>query len=195
MNNHTNIVNICNKVLTDVEFLQHMIPHHQVAIEMSKVLQRFSKYSELLYLVRNIIFSQTDEITYMTLLLKSRLTNNDKNRNLIREIRLTYLKSFYPELTKENNIKCEKHFFNIDPKHINHYIEKGLTDKQFIDHMIDHHQIAVSMSYKLIETTQNDQMRAFCYHIIAAQEYEIFLMKQMCDSYKYYSNKLCNGYE
>ena len=32
--------NICNSKLTDREFLEHMIPHHQVAIDISKILQK-----------------------------------------------------------------------------------------------------------------------------------------------------------
>jgi uncharacterized protein (DUF305 family) len=30
--------NICKSKLTDSEYLEHMIPHHQVAIDMSKII-------------------------------------------------------------------------------------------------------------------------------------------------------------
>ena len=30
--------NPCTDVLTDIEYLEHMIPHHQVAIDMSNIV-------------------------------------------------------------------------------------------------------------------------------------------------------------
>ena len=36
-------VNPCTDPLTDLEFLEHMIPHHQVAVERSVLLQPISK--------------------------------------------------------------------------------------------------------------------------------------------------------
>ena len=30
--------NPCTDVLTDIEYLEHMIPHHQVAVDMSELL-------------------------------------------------------------------------------------------------------------------------------------------------------------
>jgi len=32
--------NICQDNLTDVEYLKHMIPHHQVAVDISLMLQK-----------------------------------------------------------------------------------------------------------------------------------------------------------
>ena len=32
--------NPCTDKLTDNEYLKHMIPHHQVAVDMSKLLQK-----------------------------------------------------------------------------------------------------------------------------------------------------------
>ena len=39
----TNKINPCTDYLSDKEFLEHMIPHHQVAIDMSLLLQPNSK--------------------------------------------------------------------------------------------------------------------------------------------------------
>ena len=36
-------VNPCTDPLSDIEFLEHMIPHHQVAVDMSVLLQPISK--------------------------------------------------------------------------------------------------------------------------------------------------------
>jgi uncharacterized protein (DUF305 family) len=166
-----------------------MIDHHQVAIDMSHVLYNYTKEPQLTYLARNIIFSQTNEITYMKRLLESKLSNIStiKNEQYNLELKETYIKYYYPNLTERKNVKCEGHFFSLDKKHLEHYKCNKLTDKEYIDHMISHHQIAVDMSRKLLKTTNNMQITSFCYHIISAQEYEIFLMNQMCGAYKYHS--------
>jgi uncharacterized protein (DUF305 family) len=48
---------ICTQTLTDIEFIKHMIDHHQVAIDMSHILYNYTKNPQLTYLARNIIFS------------------------------------------------------------------------------------------------------------------------------------------
>jgi uncharacterized protein (DUF305 family) len=111
-------------------------------------------------------------------------TNND---NYKLELKETYIKYYYPNLTERKNVKCEGHFFTLDKKHVEHYKSNKLTDEEYVDHMISHHQIAVDMSRNLLKTTNNIQITSFCYHIISAQEYEIFLMNQMNSSYKFYS--------
>ena len=35
--------NVCRGKLTDKEYLQHMIPHHQVAVDISIMLQKVTK--------------------------------------------------------------------------------------------------------------------------------------------------------
>ena len=47
--------NPCNDYLTDMEYLEHMIPHHVVAIDMSKELIKTSRNPIMLALARNII--------------------------------------------------------------------------------------------------------------------------------------------
>ena len=57
--------NPCTDVLTDSEYLEHMIPHHQVAIDMSKLLMPHSKNPDILALCRKIIRNQEFEIYEM----------------------------------------------------------------------------------------------------------------------------------
>jgi len=49
---------ICKSKLTDLEYLEHMISHHQIAIDMSKVLQRKTKWVELQKILREVIWIQ-----------------------------------------------------------------------------------------------------------------------------------------
>jgi uncharacterized protein (DUF305 family) len=54
--------NPCTDRLTDIEYLEHMIPHHQVAVDMSKILIKNTKNDFMLSLAYNIIKSQQEEI-------------------------------------------------------------------------------------------------------------------------------------
>ena len=47
--------NPCTDVLTDLEYLEHMIPHHQVAIDMSKRLLLHTNHSYLMDFCRKLI--------------------------------------------------------------------------------------------------------------------------------------------
>ncbi|MCC8403925.1 DUF305 domain-containing protein [Paraburkholderia sp. MMS20-SJTN17] len=49
----------------DKDFVAHMIPHHQGAIEMAKVQLKYGKDPELKKLAKSIINAQHDEIGFM----------------------------------------------------------------------------------------------------------------------------------
>lgn len=49
----------------DKDFVTHMIPHHQGAIEMARVELKYGKDPELRKLAKNIIRAQRDEIGVM----------------------------------------------------------------------------------------------------------------------------------
>ena len=52
--------NPCTDMLSDIDYLVHMIPHHQVAIDMSNMLIPHTNNAEILHLCRNIIRKQVD---------------------------------------------------------------------------------------------------------------------------------------
>ena len=67
MNNHLKDTkslksNPCIDKLTDIDYLEHMIPHHQVAIDMSKLLIPKTQNPTMLHLCRDIIRKQSYEI-------------------------------------------------------------------------------------------------------------------------------------
>ncbi|MFM0039801.1 DUF305 domain-containing protein [Paraburkholderia strydomiana] len=49
----------------DKDFVAHMIPHHQGAIEMAQVELKYGKDPEIKRLAQNIIKAQHDEIAFM----------------------------------------------------------------------------------------------------------------------------------
>ncbi len=69
--------NPCTDTLTDNEYLKHMIPHHQVAIDMSNRLLLHTNSDYLIDFCRKLIIDQQGEIFYMNNLL-----NNTYNYNI-----------------------------------------------------------------------------------------------------------------
>ena len=50
---------------TDKDFVAHMIPHHQGAIDMAKVELKYGKDPDMKRLAKSIIKAQNEEIAYM----------------------------------------------------------------------------------------------------------------------------------
>ena len=76
-------------LVTDNSYLEHMIPHHQVAVDMSKRLLLHTNHSYLLDFCRKLIIDQQGEIYTMNNLLKntynykSDLLSSDKAQNTL----------------------------------------------------------------------------------------------------------------
>jgi len=46
---------VCTDNLTDIEYLEHMIPHHQVAVDISVMLQKKTKSAKMQKILRELI--------------------------------------------------------------------------------------------------------------------------------------------
>lgn len=180
----------CRKYITDKEFLKHMIPHHQVAIDMSKKILETSNDPTIIYLARNIIYNQTDEILTMENMLLSgipTMASSDVQEYL--EIPNIFT-SYVPKKSRAEQYVCGMHHFDPREKSAIHSgKEKGhkLTDKKFLDHMIYHHDVAIEMANRVTKNSKNPMMVSFAYDTIVGQRYEIWLMRQLLKSDKIYS--------
>ena len=65
--------------LTDKMYIKHMIPHHQVAIDMSKVLLKNTNNDFMIYLAYRIIHSQQAEIILLNDLLNKNMFRYKSN--------------------------------------------------------------------------------------------------------------------
>ena len=172
--------NICQDNLTDVEYLKHMIPHHQVAVDISLMLQKITKSVKMQEILRKLVWVQNYEITLMKDLLNNLPDNitSSINNNIYMQNESDFIK---PNTLGLTNTYCDPNFF--DPKsHMKHLMHMKLNDIMYIEHMIPHHQVAVDMSKILIKNTSNDIMLYLAYRIIQSQQEEIVLLSDFLNS-------------
>jgi len=182
--------NPCTGDLTDLEYLDHMIPHHQVAIDMSNLLNPHSKNPIILHLCRDITRKQSYEIWEMTMLqnkINEQLTDNSR---WIVDSYQTKLEMFWPKLSKSKDGSCNPLFFKPN-EHMKMMEHMKITDKSYLEHMIPHHQVAIDMSKRLLLHTNNSYLLDFCRKLIIDQQGEIFYMNNiLMNSYNHISELL-----
>jgi len=167
---------ICNKQLTDTQYINHMIPHHEVAVYMSETHLHNTKNPIILNILRNVIKTQKYEINLMKD-SKIMYNTNDKfndemsNENIKMDHSYTYTQGDFTKLNTPylSNTYCDPSFFNMTHNKNLH----NMTDAMYIQHMIPHHQVAVDMSKKILNTTKNDFIIDLAYRIIRSQQSEI----------------------
>ena len=193
--NYTNNIlkDPCKDYLDDNEYLKHMIPHHQVAIDMSEKLIKITTNPIIIELCRQIIWQQKYEIQMMNSVmnklpnkLPNKLdylkNNNSKNNNSnIDYSNTTKLNYYYPKLSKATNYYCDPNFFDPNAHH-KHMEGLKLTDKSYLEHMIPHHQVAIDMSNRLLKYTTNIHMIDLATTIIREQQLEILKMNEMLNN-------------
>ena len=185
--NNLNSSNPCTDKLTDLEYLEHMIPHHQVAIDMSNLLIPKIRDPVILHLCRNIIRKQEYEIWEMTLVKKRMIQSAVSNEPFYNQKTTTCLQIHNPCETKSKDGDCNPLFFKPDD-HMKHMEHMEVNEKSYLEHMIPHHQVAVDMSKRLLMHSNNSYLVDFCKKLIIDQQYEIFMMNNMLkNKYNYKS--------
>ena len=192
------MTNPCTDKLTDMEYLEHMIPHHQVAIDMSHLLIKENniKNPDVLTLCRNIIFTQGYEIWEMDFIKKTTInTVSSEKKPMVDKLNdTTKLDLFNPILSKSKDGSCNPLFFKPDD-HMKHMEHMKINDKSYLEHMIPHHQVAVDMSKRLLLHTNNTYLMEFCRKLIINQQGEIYHMNNLLNNnFNYISPLLTNGF-
>tara|TARA_A100001015_G_C14923576_1_gene685314 strand:+ start:438 stop:1070 length:633 start_codon:yes stop_codon:yes gene_type:complete len=186
-----NKTNICRGYLTDNEYLEHMIPHHQVAVDISLMHIKNSKSPFIQQMLRKLIWTQQAEISLMKEVLKNKTkksSDNIKMDSYYQKTTIDYINPNSPGLSKTY---CDPNFFN--PKqHMKHIKHMKLDDKMYIEHMIPHHIVAIDMSKVLIQNTTNDFMIYLAYRIIRSQQEEIVILNDYLHSSYKHSSELLN---
>jgi uncharacterized protein (DUF305 family) len=166
----------CNQELTDDEYIDHMITHHEVAVYMSESHLHNTKNPIILDILRNVIRLQNYEINLMKdskIVDKTNDEFNDEmsmtNQNIKKSYRYTQGDFTKPNTPYLSNTYCDPGFFKMSHNKNLH----NMTDEMYIQHMIPHHQVAVDMSKKILQKTNNDFIMDLAYKIIHNQQLEI----------------------
>ena len=182
--------NPCTDKLTDIEYLEHMIPHHQVAIDMSHLLIPHTNNPKILHLCRDIIRKQSYEIWEMTMVKNniSKTIFSDESWTIDKSP--TILELHAPIMSKSKDGSCNPLFFKPDD-HSAHMEGMEINDRSYLEHMIPHHQVAIDMSKRLLLHTNHSYLLDFCRKLIIDQQSEIYTMNSLLkNTYNYKSELL-----
>ena len=169
---------ICRGKLTDAEYLKHMIPHHQVAVDISIMHQKKTKLPMMQQILRELIWTQRREINLMKKMLDELPQNISCEEGMSRGYIAVIGDFVKPNEVGLSQTYCDPHFFAPEG-HMKHMEGMKLDDKMYIEHMIPHHQVAVDMSKVLLKNTDKDYMVFLAYRIIRKQQEEIYLLNEM----------------
>ena len=191
INNNTNIIYFldsdhfkinkdpCTGFLSNNEYLIHMIPHHQVAVDMCNLMIPISKSKTIQHMYRNIISNQNIEIMLMNQVVNNIPVVSNENNTIYRDNDFITSLSYNSKSTPKDYV-CDPLFFKPN-NHSEHMKHMKHTDKSFLEHMIPHHQVAIVMSNRLLKHTNNTHMIRICYEIITTQRSEILKMNYILD--------------
>jgi uncharacterized protein (DUF305 family) len=138
----------------DVTFTQNMIPHHQQAIEMAKLVDAHTKRPQLRTLADAITTSQGQEITLMQGWLRS------------------WGKPATPEGTDHGAMHMPGMMSEADMRQLRVTKDKDFN-LLFMDMMTAHHQGAIEMANTELRDGALPEVKQLAQHIIDAQQAEI----------------------
>ncbi len=146
----------------DTDFTRGMVPHHQGAIDMAKIVLKYGQDKEIAALAKLIIAAQEQEIAMMNHWLATR-----------------------GESKPAANTESEKRFEAT--MHTMHQgmdiIYTGDPDIDFARGMIPHHQGAIDMAEVMLDEGEDPALLKLSRDIIRSQSQEIGLMKRWLQSH------------
>ena len=140
----------------DLDFVQGMMPHHQGAIDMAKVVLQYGKDPEIKKLAEGVVKAQEGEIAFM----KDWLTKADQAAFPV-----------VPDSAKANEQAMSVMMKNMSATY------SGDADVDFVNGMIPHHQGAIDMAKVAQQYAKDPSLLKLAGDIVGAQEGEITFMK------------------
>ena len=141
----------------DLDFVQGMIPHHQGAIDMAKVVLQYGKDPEIKKLAEGVVKAQEGEISAM-------------NQWLSKADKATLPAS--PDSAKANDQAMATMMKNMMVPYT------GNADVDFVKGMIPHHQGAIEMAKVALQYVKDPTLLKLANDIVSAQEGEIGFMTE-----------------
>ena len=141
----------------DLDFVQGMIPHHQGAIDMAKVVLQYGKDPEIKKLAEGVVKAQEGEISAM-------------NQWLSKADKATLPAS--PDSAKANDQAMATMMKNMMVPY------SGNADVDFVKGMIPHHQGAIDMAKVALQYAKDSVLLKLANDIVTAQQNEIGFMTE-----------------
>lgn len=139
-----------NGQYSDERFIDMMVPHHLMAIEMAQVAQKQGEHAQIKQLAATIIATQGQEITELKA-LKQRLYGTAQTPTMMNPMQMDNTGMLMP------NQLAQQHPF----------------DRAFIDSMIPHHASAIEMASVALQRSSNPDIKRIAQGIVTAQSAEI----------------------
>jgi uncharacterized protein (DUF305 family) len=139
----------------DLDFVKGMVPHHQGAIDMAKVVLEFGKDAEIKKLAEDVLKAQEGEIAFMNAWLAK-----------VDQAALPVL----AEATKANEAAMAVMMKNMGVP------LTGNADVDFAKGMIPHHQGAIDMAKVALQFAKDPALLKLATDIVTAQQGEIAFM-------------------
>ena len=147
----------------DSHFIEQMIPHHEDAIIMASLALENAEHQEIKTLAGDIISSQSEEIDQMEEWYKSWFGID--------------VPSLSFSMGHDMGMMTHGGMMG-DETDISALENAELFDKEFIEQMIPHHQMAVMMAQMLSYSTSRQEMKQLAENIVMAQTKEINQMRE-----------------
>jgi uncharacterized protein (DUF305 family) len=145
----------------DGHFIEQMIPHHDDAILMAEIALVQAEHDEIKLLAKNIKKSQSEENTKMR----------------------SWYKEWYGAEVSKTSMGMGRSMMMGGMTDIPELTSAKPFDKEFIEQMIPHHQMAIMMTSMMLQGTQREEMRELAQDIIDAQSKEIVQMQSWYDEW------------
>mgnify|MGYP001201349746 CR=1 FL=1 len=146
---------VVNGQYSDERFIDMMVPHHLMAVQMAQVGSQKGQHAELRKLATTIISSQNQEIQALKD-LKQRLSGTSTTPTMVNPVDMENTGMMMPD-----QLASQSPF-----------------DRAFIDSMIPHHASALDLASVALMRSSNDDIKRIARSIIDAQSQEIETMIQ-----------------
>ena len=137
------------KITSEEQFIAEMIPHHQEAVDTSKVIVANWETAVVKNLAQAIIDWQSSEITMLKGWLASQYPNS------------TYKSSYMAMMRSLSNLT-------------DHELEDT-----YMEDMVKHHEAAIQMAKQVLDITQKPEIVKFANDVITTQSTEIAEFKKL----------------
>ncbi|MGL4982904.1 MAG: DUF305 domain-containing protein [Treponemataceae bacterium] len=142
----------------EISFLENMIPHHQGAVDSSKILLETSDNAEVKAIAMKIIEAQEKEIAEFKALIQE---FNGELKNISA-----------PKSTQKFDATAKKIMSSMMTA-MSNVAETDDVSRDFLACMIPHHQGAIDASKQIAKASKNARIQEIAQRIIADQEKEI----------------------